>query len=141
MGTVENLQHLASASAIFCDGTFYTRPTIFHQLYTIHAMVNVYLDCYQGKGRTFMFVFFSEIQRIATENNINIQPDAVFLDFEIASRNAVKNIFLGVVIKSCFFHYTQCIWRKTQAYGLQIPYRENEDVKRLVRHSSSCSDA
>ncbi|KAJ8307700.1 hypothetical protein KUTeg_014750 [Tegillarca granosa] len=37
---VENLQHLASASAIFCDGTFYTCPTIFHQLYIMHAMVN-----------------------------------------------------------------------------------------------------
>ncbi|KAJ8309760.1 hypothetical protein KUTeg_011625 [Tegillarca granosa] len=30
------------------------------------------------------------------------------------------------------FHYTQCIWRKTQVCGLQIPYRENEDVKRFV---------
>ncbi|KAJ8306570.1 hypothetical protein KUTeg_017115 [Tegillarca granosa] len=38
--TVENLQHLANAYAIFCDGTFYTCPTIFNQLYTIHAMVN-----------------------------------------------------------------------------------------------------
>ncbi|CAC5392834.1 unnamed protein product [Mytilus coruscus] len=36
--TTDNLRHLASVDTIFCDGTFYTCPTLFHQLYTIHTM-------------------------------------------------------------------------------------------------------
>ena len=34
------LTHLAAANTIFCDGTFYACPSMFHQLYTVHdAMV------------------------------------------------------------------------------------------------------
>jgi hypothetical protein len=35
-----------------------------------------------------------------------------------------------------FFHYTQAIWRKAQLTGLQIPYRDNDDVKTLVRRAA-----
>ena len=30
---------------------------------------------------------------------------------------------------------TQCIWRKTQMTGLQLPYRDNEDIRKLVRRA------
>jgi predicted ferric reductase len=32
----------------------------------------------------------------------------------------MTRIFPGIITKGCFFHYTQCIWRKTQDTGLQI---------------------
>lgn len=38
--TTSNLRHLAAADTIFCDGTFYACPSLFHQLYTIHAMID-----------------------------------------------------------------------------------------------------
>ena len=31
------------------------------------------------------------------------------------------------------FHFTQCIWRKTQQTGIQIAYQENDDIRHLVR--------
>ncbi|POG75212.1 hypothetical protein GLOIN_2v1770416, partial [Rhizophagus irregularis DAOM 181602=DAOM 197198] len=37
--TRENIQHLANALFWIMDGTFKTVPTIFHQMYTIHAPV------------------------------------------------------------------------------------------------------
>lgn len=38
--TTDNLRHLASVDTTFCDGTFYTCPTVFNQLNTIHALVD-----------------------------------------------------------------------------------------------------
>ncbi|CAG2213979.1 unnamed protein product [Mytilus edulis] len=38
--TTNNLTHLAAANTIFCDGTFYSCPTLFHQLYIVHAMID-----------------------------------------------------------------------------------------------------
>ena len=35
-----NLTNLVSADIIYGDGTFYTSPTQFTQLYTLHAMVD-----------------------------------------------------------------------------------------------------
>lgn len=35
-----------------------------------------------------------------------------------------------------FFHFTQCIWRKTQQSGLQTQYKENEVIKTLVRRAA-----
>ncbi|CAG2184746.1 unnamed protein product [Mytilus edulis] len=48
--TTNNLTHLAAANTIFCDGTFYSCPTLFHQLYTVHAMID---------GSMFPLVFVS----------------------------------------------------------------------------------
>ena len=43
---------------------------------------------------------------------------------------------LGINAKGCFFHYTQCIWRKVQDTGLQVPYKENNDINKLVRRTA-----
>jgi hypothetical protein len=32
----ENLTDLSASDRIYCDGTFYTCPSVFHQIYTIH---------------------------------------------------------------------------------------------------------
>lgn len=38
--TQRNLECLGGASAWFCDGTFKVVPSLFYQLYTIHALKN-----------------------------------------------------------------------------------------------------
>lgn len=43
---------------------------------------------------------------------------------------------LGINIKGCFFHYTQCIWRNAQKHGLQVPYKDNDDIRTLVRRAA-----
>ncbi|XP_048764782.2 uncharacterized protein LOC125672628 [Ostrea edulis] len=58
------------------------------------------------------------------------------IDFEVAARNAVKDNFPNTTIRGCFFHYTQCIWRKVQNCGLTTEFRENEDFHRLVRRAA-----
>ncbi len=46
-------------------------------------------------------------------------------------------MFSFLQVKGCFFHFTQCIWRKAQTTGLQIPYQQNDDIRQLVRRAAA----
>ena len=58
------------------------------------------------------------------------------MDFETASQNAARTVFPGITVKGCFFHCPQAIWRKTQHTDLQVTYRNNEDIRQLVRRAT-----
>ncbi|VDI62638.1 Hypothetical predicted protein [Mytilus galloprovincialis] len=60
-------------------------------------------------------------------------PQIFFTDFEIAIRNSAQRAFANITLRGCFFHFTQCIWRKTQNLGLATAYKNNEDLRLLVR--------
>lgn len=38
-------------------------------------------------------------------------------------------MFPGIANKGCFFHFTQAIWRTAQLTKLQIPHKEDDNVK------------
>ena len=63
---------------------------------------------------------------------VNQEPDptTIVIDFELAMVRAVE-MELGdhITVRCCFFHLTQSTWRKVQALGLSMLYRESEDVK------------
>ncbi|XP_033724691.1 uncharacterized protein LOC117314710 [Pecten maximus] len=77
--------------------------------------------------------FLTLLKMTMNEYNLPLQPTTVFVDFEAAAHNAIHQVFPGVTVKGCFFHFTRCIWRKAQQTGLQQLYRHNDDVNRLVR--------
>ena len=115
LSTTSNLRHLSAADTIFCDGTFYTCPSLFHQLYTIHAIVDgsmfpLVFGVLPGKDQNNYIRFFSHIKDLSRLQNIHLQPKTVFIDYEIATNNAATTVFPGVTINGCFFHYPQCIW-------------------------------
>ena len=139
--TSDNLTHLGAATTIFGDGTFYTCPDLFTQLYTLHAFVDgaIYPLVYAllpGKSHTIYTRFLNLLKETCRQHGIELQPTTLFIDYETAVRNAAYTVFPGITIKGCFFHYTQCIWRKTQATGLQIHYKTNDDINRLVRRAA-----
>lgn len=139
--TERNLQHLTNNTTLYGDGTFYTCPTLFTQLYTIHGTVNgqMYPLIYgllPGKSEQIYTRFFNIVKAKCTENQIELQPATLVVDFETATINAAKTVFPGATLRGCFFHFTQCIWRKTQQTGLQIAYREVEAITTLVRRAA-----
>ena len=75
------------------DGTFDSVPTMFRQLYTIHAEVD-------GSAFPAVFVLMDERTTEAYEHVFNaLKPNGLIIrtfmtDFETASRNAVRNVFL-----------------------------------------------
>lgn len=133
--TTSNPRHLSAADAIFCDGTFYTCSSLFHQLYTIHAMYPLVFGLLPGKDQTNFIRFFCHIKDLSRQQNIHLQPKTVCIDYEIATNNTGTTTFPGVTIKGCFNHYTQCIWSKAQKCGLHTYYKANDDITKLVRRA------
>ena len=57
----------------------------------------------------------------------------MLLDFEKAVINSFQQVWPLTVVKCCFFHLTQNIWRKVQTVGLQADYIHDEDLAMRIR--------
>jgi hypothetical protein len=73
------------------------------------------------------------LKDLCQQHQLKLPPRTIFLDYEVAIRNAAHAVFPDIKAKGCFFHYTQCIWRKMEDTDLQVPYKENNDINKLVR--------
>jgi hypothetical protein len=65
--TTENLRNLANADIFFCDGTFYTCPNLFYQIYSTHIPIDdvmppVIYAFLPGKSQTTYTIFFTLIK-------------------------------------------------------------------------------
>ncbi|VDI03735.1 Hypothetical predicted protein [Mytilus galloprovincialis] len=78
--------------------------------------------------------FLTLLKDLCHQHQLQLQPNTIFLDYEVAIRNAAYSIFPGINAKGCFFHYTQCIWRKAQEKGLQVPYKNDDNIHQLNSH-------
>lgn len=77
-------------------------------------------------GKVFPFIFallpnkledtykrlLLNLKNKAATYKLEFNPNFIIIDFEIASINALPEMFPEATIKGCFFHFTQCIWRK-----------------------------
>lgn len=128
--TQMNIQRLSQAQFWLMDGTFRTVPTIFCQLYTIHAPVGstnsrilpLIYALITSKTEQIYRCLFEEIVDFAAEHNIILQPSTILTDFEQASIYASHYVFSNARNKGCFFHLGQSGWRKIQSCGLAIRY-------------------
>jgi len=125
--TSTNINYLSQSPFWICDGTFKVVPTIFRQLYTVHGCIGgdensrimplVYVlmsskseECYQ--------TLFQDLIDFGDEHSIDLQPQFIITDFEIATIKAIRAEFHEVQNKGCHFHLCQNIYRKVQAFGL-----------------------
>ena len=141
-GSQEKLNALRNNSEWFMDGTFDSVPLIYTQLVTIHALVDgVCIPCVYAllpdKTQATYTSLCRELRNININGNIQpLQPRTILIDFELAVKNALEAVFPGVIVKGCFFHFSQNIWRKIQANGLQGRYQQEpafvEDVGKIA---------
>ena len=139
--TTENLLHLCDAETIYCDGTFYTAPPMFNQIFTIHAFVGdvmfaLVFSLLPKRDTATYNIFFTLLKDIASRHNLNFSPRRVSLDFECASRNAATDTFPTAELYGYLFHYVKTIWRKTQVGRLQTAHKDVPDVTKLVRRAA-----
>lgn len=139
--TDANLNHLCAADTVFSDGTFYSCTKHFTQLYTLHASVNgavfpLVYGLLPNKSEATYNRFFGLLKDAVQDLQSVLNPEHWLLDFEVAAKNAVQRNFPRTSLKGCFFHYTQCIWRKVQGCGLAVRFREENSVRLLVRRAA-----
>lgn len=116
--TNRNFERLCNSRTLLCDGTFKTVPSQFYQLYTIHGSVLNYVFplvyCIATrKTEDFYHNLLNHLSSRAQEMNLELNPQYILSDFEIAFMNAARNAFPNSQIKGCLFHFTQSIWRHT----------------------------
>jgi hypothetical protein len=126
----QDIQLLGECHTWIMDGTFKVAPKGFVQLYTIHGFgrfENEAVPCASvlmaGKGQDLYETVFQVIrtrifQRIGNYGMLR----RVLVDFEIAAHNAIRQIFPGVVVTGCLFHFGQTLIKKMHAEGLKTKY-------------------
>jgi hypothetical protein len=113
--TRKNLQLLAQCRHWYCNGTFEVVPPLFEQLYTIHGVKHnnvipsVFILMPNRRESTYERVF-EAIKNL--EPSLN--PSSIMTDFERAAINAFTSSFPSSNQRVCFFHFSQCIWRRIQ---------------------------
>ncbi|CAF3073065.1 unnamed protein product [Rotaria sp. Silwood2] len=132
------LKLLFNSDKILMDGTFSTCPKMFDQVYTIHAIkYEQSFPCVFGllpnrlKG-TYHFMF-QELKSTATQMQLNFTPKSIMTDFEPALIGVIAAEFSGVTHSSCYFHFTQAVYRAVQRVGLSTSYNNDDDVKHFCR--------
>ena len=110
---------LTEATNIQFDGTFYTVPILFYQLWTIFVSVGRYTI---PAAPCLLTAKSQELYKKVLDSLVayipEFKPVATMSDWELASRNAFKEIFPQTRLYGCLFHYTQRIWSKVQKLGL-----------------------
>jgi hypothetical protein len=113
-GSIEGLSKIARANTLYMDGTFYSAPNLFAQLYTVHAKVYdqmfplLYGLLPDRRQRTHER-FINLIVDAANENNEVFQPDTIMVDYEMGSIQAYRTTLPQTEIKGSLFH--RCIQR------------------------------
>ena len=61
--------------------------------------------------------------RVAEALGLQLQPDLVILDFEVAAHQALRQVIAAnLTLVSCFFHKRESTWRKIQDLQLVERY-------------------
>ena len=133
--TDEAMEIICQSSALFMDGTFRVVPTMFLQLYSVHAsykgvmMPLIYFllpdkekDTYKRMSRL--------IRDYASSRGFVFQPLKFHLDYEASAIMAIKETFPGAEMKVCNFHHNQALYRKVQRLGLKKAYEDDLTVRR-----------
>ena len=130
------LKKLETATQLYMDGTFYSVPGLYAQLYTAHIWVNYSMVCAAyfllPNRRKKTYIQMLQYLQVKVPNGMN--PQRIQVDFEKAMISAVKTIFPHCKVIGFYFHFSQAIWRKVQSIGLQEEYiHGNPDVEYVVR--------
>lgn len=140
--TKSNVEHLKKSSYWIMDGTFKTVPTLFRQLYTIHALVGtgenakilpLVYALMTSKTEECYTRLFENLNDFAAENELDLNPQFILTDFEQAAINASKREYPDSNCIGCLFHLGQSVWRQIQANSLSKRYGEDEEFSLKLR--------
>ena len=141
--TDQGLRYLCRARQWYMDGTFKTCPRLFHQLYIIRVplddgAITVVYAFLPGKTTAVYEEYLQALVEACNARGYDPDPQTVLVDFEVAISNAMRDVFgEQVVIRRCFYHFKQAIWRKIQELGLSVAYKREGEFQIFARMMSA----
>ncbi len=100
----DDIRYLGNRKFWFADGTFYTSPSLFYQIYSVHAFDEglstpcVFALLAEKKEETYQD-FFSLLIRKIMETCNSIQLESITIDFETAVKNVFYKSFPNVKVR------------------------------------------
>ena len=106
------------------DGTFDVRPLLLEQVYVAcgynqgFIIPCIYTLSTKKDQLTYSKIFHNIIKLGVDRQGVPMKPSHLTCDFEIAAIEPFRNNFSEAQVKTCFFHYSQNLWKKMQKYSL-----------------------
>ena len=127
-------KELMKPDTISFDGTFYTCPNQFKQLWTILGIfqrntflaIHCLLTC--KKEQLYITVLSKKLQCIP-----QLSPKFSMSDWEKAARNAIKSCFNNIYFSGCMFHYNQRIIDHIKTHKLGPLYKTHNEFRQFIK--------
>ena len=126
---------LVKIDTICFDGTFYTCPKQFMQLWTIfgifqqHTLPAILCLLTSKKEKLYKAVIM-KIQTLLPQ----ISPKFAMSDLEKTACNTIKGCFNNIHLSGCMFHYNQIIMDHIKTHHLLGRlYKNHEEFRRFIR--------
>jgi len=128
------LPFLESATNISVDGTFFSSPKLFKQIFAMGLFIDdvFYPFCFSflsTKSKKGYDVFFKHLKQnlpFALDNK------TFKVDFERALINSLRENFPSCTISGCYFHFVKCLIRKLKSLSLFRKFCIKKELYTLV---------
>ena len=142
--TDELITALCRAPIVYMDGTFRIVPTIFAQLYTLHAfykgqMLPMAYFLLPNKEKETYKRMFQLLRSYTFSLNQTFRPVRFQIDYESSVLEAITEIFPEADRKGCFFHFLSVYGGKCRGSGCKLTTRTPQGAL-TTRRSRSSSD-
>ncbi|XP_060867196.1 uncharacterized protein LOC132942645 [Metopolophium dirhodum] len=132
--TKENLELLTTCDHWYADGTFSSSPPLFSQIYTIHgAKFSTCLPLVYALLPNKTQATYTKFRTALKVLNSSLKPSTLMIDFEKAVQKSVNEVFPECLVRGCYFHFSQSIWRHIQSSSLQQRYMNDAEFALEIR--------
>ena len=80
---------------------------------------------------------FTYLKKELQNRGLQMSPQSVMANFELAVIQSLEMRLPGVEIQGCYFHFSQCLWRKVQALRMADLYKNDADTRNFIHKAAA----
>ena len=130
-------QLLQTSRLWLADGTFFTAPPLFAQVYlicgqSISGTILPAAYCLLPCKETRMYDRMWETIKFSLSEEVAVSPEVLKLDYELAAANAFRNSFPAARISGCLFHLKKNLWDTVGSKHATVVYNTIPEFQLVV---------